>query len=170
MLSARPVSDAEVSHDEAARELDDYLVHGLLCRTKMSSEVPIETMLCASGVTGLMAEAAVVAGGIDEFLERRHEDRVNAGTIAGFIAARNDRNVQCSKKGVGFCDALGIGQAREVGRCVAVDLSRVEDLIVACEEAWPIFVLIAMGAVGGARAHRARAPLIMGRALGPAPS
>lgn len=122
MLSARPMGDAEVSHNEAARELDDDLVHGVLCRTKTSSEVAIETMLCASGVTGLMAEAAVVAGGIDESLERRHEDGINAGTIAGFIAARSDRNVQCSKKGVGSYDALGIGQAREVGRRVAADL------------------------------------------------
>jgi hypothetical protein len=78
-------------------------------------------------MSGLMTDAAVVACGIGETLERRHEDRINAGTVAGFIAARNDRNIQRSEKCIRACDALGIGEARKVGRCVAVDLHGVED-------------------------------------------
>src|SRR6266849_1118734 len=100
------MGDAEISHDEAADQFNDHLVHGVRCRTETSGEVTVETMLCARGATCLMTEAAVVAGSINEAHERRHEDRVGVAAIASFIAARDDRNVQCSEKGVRSCDAL----------------------------------------------------------------
>src|SRR5215472_11938024 len=86
VLGTRLMGDAEISHDEAARQLNDHLVHGVFGRAKTSSEITVETMFCARGVTSLVAEAAVVAGGVIKALERWHEDRVDIGAIAGFNA------------------------------------------------------------------------------------
>src|SRR5713101_5650292 len=142
------MGETEISHDEAAGQFNDHLVHGVFCRAETSGEVAVETMLCAPGVTSLMTEAAVVAGGINEALERRHEHRVDVGAIASFIAARDDRNVQCSEKGIHSYDALGVRKAWKLGRSIALDLACIEDIIAASEESRPIFALVAVRAVG----------------------
>ena len=109
MLGAGRMGDAEIGHDEAARQFDDDLVHGVFGRTETSTEITIESVRRAAGMPGLMSEAAVVAGGVDEALERRHEHCVDVGTIAGLIVTGNDWKVERGEEGVGSCNTLGLG-------------------------------------------------------------
>src|SRR6516164_7071706 len=139
------MGDAQISHDEAARQFDDDLVHGVFGRTETSAEITIESVRRAAGMPGLMSEAAVVAGGVDEALERRHEHCVDVGTIAGPIATGNNWNIERGEEGVGSCDSLGLGQTRQVSQNIAVDLACVENPVAAREEPCAAVAFVMLG-------------------------
>jgi len=102
------MGDARIGLDEAARQFDDDLVHGVFGRTETSAEITTEPVRRAGGISGLVTEAAVVAGGVVKALERRNEPCVDVGTIAGLIATGNDWNIDHGEEGVGSCNMLGL--------------------------------------------------------------
>ena len=93
VLGARSMSDAKVRRDEAAGQLTDDFVHGVFRGAEAAAEVAVEPVPGACGVRCLMSKARVVACGIDEALERRHEDRIDTGAVAGLVAAGDDRDL-----------------------------------------------------------------------------
>jgi hypothetical protein len=136
MLAAGRVGDAQIGHDEAARQFDDDLVHGVFGRTETSAEITTESVRRAGGVSGLVTEAAVVAGGVDKALERRHEHCVDVGTTV------NDWNIERGKEGVGSRNTLGLGQTRKVGQNIAVDLACVEGPVATREEPYAALAFV----------------------------